>query len=47
MSVIAETGPRRDHLTTGRASAAIKGTLWSLVSSFVPGALGFLVFLAS
>src|SRR6188768_3594023 len=47
MSVLAETGPRRDHLTTGRASAAIRGTLWSLVSSFVPSALGFLVFLAS
>jgi len=37
----------RDHLTRGRASAAIRGTLWSLVSSFVPGVLGFLVFLAS
>ncbi|MHA6692681.1 lipopolysaccharide biosynthesis protein [Devosia sp. A449] len=47
MSVSIETGARRDHLTTGRASAAIKGTLWSLVSSFVPAALGFLVFLAS
>ena len=47
MSVSSETGARRDHLTTGRASAAIKGTLWSLVSSFVPAVLGFLVFLAS
>src|SRR5690606_20177819 len=47
MSVSTETETRRDHLTTGRASAAIKGTLWSLVSSFVPAALGFLVFLAS
>jgi teichuronic acid exporter len=37
----------RDHLTKGRASAAIRGTIWSLVSSFVPGALGFLVFLAT
>lgn len=47
MSAVTETAARRDHLTTGRASAAIKGTLWSLVSSFVPSVLGFLVFLAS
>ncbi|WEK05804.1 MAG: lipopolysaccharide biosynthesis protein [Candidatus Devosia phytovorans] len=40
-------GGRLDHLKTGRASAAIKGTLWSLVSSFAPAALGFLVFLAT
>ncbi|WP_108459066.1 lipopolysaccharide biosynthesis protein [Devosia naphthalenivorans] len=46
MTIAAEPATR-DHLTRGRASAAIKGTLWSLVSSFVPGALGFLVFLAS
>ncbi|HUH75855.1 MAG TPA: lipopolysaccharide biosynthesis protein [Devosia sp.] len=47
MSVANDMAASRDHLTTGRASAAIKGTLWSLVSSFVPAALGFLVFLAS
>ena len=47
MSIVTGTGAGRDHLTTGRASAAIRGTLWSLVSSLVPGALGFLVFLAS
>lgn len=41
------TDTRRDHLTTGRASAAIRGTFWSLVSSLVPAALGFLAFLAS
>jgi teichuronic acid exporter len=47
MTIATQSGSPRDHLTTGRASAAIKGTLWSLVSSFVPAALGFLVFLAS
>lgn len=47
MTVSTQAGSHRDHLTSGRASAAIKGTLWSLVSSFVPAALGFLVFLAS
>src|SRR5687768_7436008 len=47
MTATIQTGSRRDHLTSGRASAAIKGTFWSLVSSFVPAALGFLVFLAS
>ena len=47
MSVASDMGASRDHLTTGRASAAIKGTLWSLVSSFVPAALGLLVFLAT
>lgn len=41
------TETRHQHLRTGRASAAIKGTLWSLVSSFAPAALGFLVFLAT
>lgn len=47
MSITTDMNARRDHLTTGRASAAIKGTLWSLVSSFVPAALGLLVFLAT
>lgn len=48
MTTVSETeGGRLDHLKTGRASAAIKGTLWSLVSSFAPAALGFLVFLAT
>jgi teichuronic acid exporter len=42
-----DTAVSRDHLKTGRASAAIKGTMWSLVSSLVPAALGFLVFLAT
>ena len=40
-------GTRLDHLATGRASAAIRGTIWSLVSSLVPAALGLLVFLAT
>lgn len=47
MTIATESHAPRDHLTKGRATAAIKGTLWSLVSSFVPGALGFLVFLAT
>lgn len=47
MTIATEPAAGRDHLTKGRASAAIKGTLWSLVSSLVPSALGFLVFLAS
>ena len=32
---------------SGRASAAIKGTMWSLVSSLAPAALGLIVFLAT
>ena len=47
MSIAVEPTSGRDHLTKGRAAAAIKGTMWSLVSSLVPSALGFLVFLAS
>lgn len=48
MTLAAETrGIALDHLKTGRASAAIKGTLWSLASSLAPAALGFLVFLAT
>jgi len=48
MTVVAETGGKRlDHLKSGRASAAIKGTMWSLVSSLAPALLGFLVFLAT
>lgn len=48
MSVTTETGGKRhDHLKSGRASAAIKGTMWSLVSSLAPALLGFLVFLAT
>lgn len=48
MSAIAEpAGSGLDHRKTGRASAAIKGTLWSLVSSLAPAVLGFLVFLAT
>ena len=48
MSAIAEpAGNGLDHRKTGRASAAIKGTLWSLVSSLAPAVLGFLVFLAT
>jgi len=48
MTLLADKADSRlDHLRAGRASAAIKGTFWSLVSSFAPAALGFLVFLAT
>lgn len=48
MSAVTEAGGSGlDHLKTGRASAAIKGTMWSLVSSLAPALLGFLVFLAT
>ena len=47
MTIATEPRATRDHPTKGRASAAIRGTLWSLVSSFVPGVLGLLVFLAT
>lgn len=48
MTVTTEAGGKRlDHLKSGRASAAIKGTMWSLVSSLAPALLGFLVFLAT
>lgn len=47
MTLVESADAGRSHLSSGRASAAIKGTLWSLVSSLVPAALGFLVFLAS
>lgn len=46
MSVVSDfSGARLDHLKSGRASAAIKGTLWSLVSSLAPAVLGLVVFL--
>ncbi|MGV3576529.1 MAG: lipopolysaccharide biosynthesis protein [Devosia sp.] len=48
MTVTTDVGGKRlDHLKSGRASAAIKGTMWSLVSSLAPALLGFLVFLAT
>ena len=47
MTIATEPRATRDHPTKGRASAAIRGTLWSLVSSFVPGVLGLLVFLTT
>lgn len=47
MSVSADMEGRLDHLKTGRASAAIKGTIWSLAGSLAPAALGFLVFLVT
>jgi O-antigen/teichoic acid export membrane protein len=40
-------GPNLDHVKTGRAGAAMRGALWSVVSSFAPAAFGMLVFMAS
>ncbi len=45
--VLGNSDRRLDQLKSGRASAAITGTLWSLVSSLAPAALGLLVFLAT
>lgn len=48
MTAVTDAGGMQiDHLKSGRASAAIKGAVWSLVSSLAPAALGFLVFLAT
>ncbi|WDR03534.1 lipopolysaccharide biosynthesis protein [Devosia algicola] len=40
-------GPDLDHVKTGRAAAAMRGTLWSMLSSFAPAAFGMVVFMAS
>ena len=45
--VLERSDTRLGQLKSGRASAAIRGTLWSLVSSLAPAALGLLVFLAT
>ena len=45
--VLERSDTRLGQLKSGRASAAIKGTLWSLVSSLAPAVLGLLVFLAT
>lgn len=39
--------PRLERLKAGRGAAAVKGTLWALLSSFAPAAFGILVFLAT
>lgn len=41
------TGPDLGHVKTGRAAAAMRGALWSMLSSFAPAALGMLVFMAT
>jgi O-antigen/teichoic acid export membrane protein len=41
------SGQSLDHIKTGRALAAVRGTLWSLVNSFAPAAFGILVFMAT
>jgi teichuronic acid exporter len=48
MTLALESSDRRlAQPKSGRASAAIKGTMWSLVSSLAPAALGLIVFLAT
>ncbi|OYX00395.1 MAG: hypothetical protein B7Z15_20355 [Rhizobiales bacterium 32-66-8] len=41
------TGPDLGHVKTGRAAAAMRGALWSMLSSFAPAAFGILVFMAT
>lgn len=47
MSTEATRSTGLDQLKTGRAAAAVRGTLWSLLSSFAPAAFGIIVFLAT
>lgn len=41
------TGPDLGHVKTGRAAAAMRGALWSMLSSFAPAAFGIVVFMAT
>ena len=41
------TGPDLGHVKTGRAAAAMRGALWSMLSSFAPAAFGIIVFMAT
>lgn len=41
------TGPELGHVKTGRAAAAMRGALWSMLSSFAPAAFGVIVFMAT
>jgi teichuronic acid exporter len=36
-----------DHIRSGRSGAAVRGVVWSVVSSFAPAAFGILVFMAT
>lgn len=49
MAVISATGagPDLNHVKTGRAGAAMRGALWSMLSSFAPAAFGIVVFMAT
>lgn len=40
-------GPDLGHVKTGRAVAAMRGALWSMLSSFAPAAFGIIVFMAT
>jgi teichuronic acid exporter len=40
-------GPDLGHVKTGRAAAAMRGALWSMLSSFAPAAFGIIVFMAT
>lgn len=42
-----EASDRLGHLKTGRAVAALRGTVWSMVSSLAPALVGLLVFMAT
>ena len=41
------TGPDLGHVKTGRAGAAMRGAMWSMLSSFAPAAFGIVVFMAT
>lgn len=41
------SGPDLNHVKTGRAGAAMRGALWSMLSSFAPAAFGIVVFMAT
>ncbi len=47
MTATANTGPELAHVKTGRALAAVRGAMWSMLSSFAPAAFGIVVFMAT
>jgi len=47
MTTVNEAGGALGHVKTGRASAALRGAIWSMLGSFAPAAFGILVFLAT
>ena len=46
-TVTAGTPISFDHVKSGRTAAAVRGAVWSVVSSFAPAAFGILVFMAT